>query len=341
MSNSGNNNTDIVAGNQTVKRTIEETPDGKKITEEVTDASGTTTVTTTFEPNQSSSLEIDGFDVGPTVRTTVSDLPNGKKIVEEDSQGNQTITTKVVVMASDNWTQSTTQYENDPDIVVPNATPHYQDSSSNAVMASAALIPSVGGSNYNAGRSYNDQDEERGMTNPYIDSGIQEHVNRQVNSEYEQSSPRTSRSSRSSRPKSSKHHGHYSRGQADDYDQGAAKPIPPQPSDMSGYVEDSVSSAFTDTNTYGMNSSSSLDNSFMDSSSGNFDNSFAPSTALDGAESTRPKKKKKKKKHHKSHRSSDGEHRESRSKTPKEGPDNIDGEQHEQQVGASEIGPYE
>jgi hypothetical protein len=342
---STNSNNNMIAGSQTVKRTIREMPDGKKITEEVTDASGRTTVTTTFEPNQSScSLEIDGFDVGPTVRTMVSDLPNGKKIVEEDAKGNQTITTKVIVMASDsNLTQSTTQYGDDPEIVVANKAPQYNDSSGEAVMFAAAVIPPVGRGT-NAGRSYDGQDEERGLDNPYIDHGIQEHVNRQVNSEYEQSSSRTSRSKRSSRPKSSKHG--RSRGQADDHDDGTAKPIPPPSKDMSGYAEDSVSSAFPDSNTFGTNSSSTLDNSFMDSS-GNFDSSFAPndSTALDGAAQHRPKKKKKKKKHHKSHRH-DGEHREHRSKKQhkKEGSDDIgevEREKPQQEVAASEVGPYE
>lgn len=59
-------------------------PDGKKIAETVVDASGNTTVTTTFEPNDSlPELQVEEFNVGPTVKKVETELPNEKRIVKK------------------------------------------------------------------------------------------------------------------------------------------------------------------------------------------------------------------------------------------------------------------
>jgi len=283
----------------TIKRTIEETLQGKTITEEVTDTLGNTTTTTTFEPSEHHMGAVEGFNVGPTVNTIVTNLPNGKKVVEEDAQGNKTITTKIVVMAG----------EEDPNIVV-GSYPQPYDNSGDAIMAAAVPMP-VGGMKH----SYQIDDEECGMANPYISSSNQERHSHQgaSKSRHSHSSRPTSYANQDDYPKSNHEHNNSKPRSTGQTDYGADKPY--QPSDKSGYLEDSASSGFTDNSNYDSTfiaSTSTYDDSFADSS-GNFDSSFAPddSGALDGVGEGKPKKKKKKKKH-KHHHSSEQHHESSR-----------------------------
>lgn len=284
-----NNDTPVA----TVKRTVEETPTGNKITEEVTDEAGVTTITTTFEP------------IAPVVKTTVMDLPNGTKTVEEDAQGNKTITTRIVDIAG--------QHEEEAYGI-----PEPVDGSENNYVMAAAVVPEASLKQSLPNMVYqNDAGAERGGTNPSIEN--QQDVRRSKGRDYSDQlgqgsnvEPRQSNpSSYTSSTGMNTTRNQVSHNAAPGHDSGLDKPGRPTPRDMSSYLENSSSSAFTGSINY--------DNSFMASSatfgarSGNFDASYAPgdSSALDGVDGERRlKKKKKKHKHHRrEHDHSSSSHR--------------------------------